>query len=347
MSHRHFIIPIAIALTAASCTHQTTTPVEPTDISFTSIETDSLIGRPISVHCINDTTIVINDNFGNQLIKEFNLATGAMTQGTAQPGMGPGEVIHPIRCAIADDTIYVLSLASKDLYTTPVSSLKLSKQRQLPPETTGIYHLPDANRFVAPVMHFQSTEATDNVYAYVYDRDFNKVQKLSGFPALWSTEKELDNRILSKFHQIQGVVSSGNTMAILETHVLRLYNIDDVAIEHTRDIQLFPYEYKYSTPSPGSEVANTKLQDGFKIGAKDISLHNGRFLITVNNSIKGDDANDYSTSILEVDKDGNITAEYRPDIPVQPYTMTTTPDGTVVVFTDGENIYPATAHMPV
>lgn len=348
MKHIELLAALGILILPA-CTHtRSISGLEPVDTPFQVITTDSLIGKPISAHAINDTSVIINDSFGNQLIKQFSLTSGNLTQATAHPGIGPGEVIPPIRCTVANDTLYILSLSTKDLFTSPLDSLNLSKRSQLPTEATGIFYLPYADRFIVPVMHFQSADVADDAYAYVYDRNFNKTQELTGFPALWGTEQNLDNRILSKFHQIQGISElTGNTIAVLETHVLRLYDFKNGMIEHNSDILLFPYEYNYSAPSPGSEVANTKLQDGFKLGAKDIAACNGNFLITVNNTIKGDDTQEYGITIVAIDRKGNPLAEYRPDTPIQPYPITTMPDNSVVVFTDGENILPATTRLPI
>lgn len=280
---------------------------------------DSIIGGALSVHYKDDSSIIINDGFAEPMIKCYDIKNGKQLLSGVKRGIGPGEVMPPVRVTSSDDSLYILSISTKTLYSTGKDSISLIKRGSLPIEAVNLFYLPTAGLFVVPVLHFEGIDMDPGSVAYIYDSDFNKIQTIKGFATLWEEEKDLNDRILSKYHQISDVVEVGNKMVVLESHVLRIYDIDGGEINHNCDIELAPYAFDFSI-TEGSLTANTSLKPGYKVGAASMTAIGDKILISFNEAIKGQDDKDKIMLNL-FDCTGQLIKKYEPAVNISPYPL--------------------------
>lgn len=315
-------------------------------MSFTEIRTDYLIGFPISLHPVGYDSIIVNDSKGNEHIALFNLTDGSRLYATDANGMGPDEVTLPIRLAVSGDSIYVLSLATKTVHSGDIKNPLLTVRTQMPKEVMGLYYLPRHKIFISPVMSLDDT-TDENTYAYIFDSNFNKIQDLKGFAQLWDKEKSYPFNAVSKFHQIQGICETDdNRIAILESHILRLFTFEANKLIPVSDCLLFPYEYTFSAKRGNSVVPTTRLADGIIKGGKDIASKGNTILISVDTNIKGDEPSDNHVKLLQLDSNGKLIAEYITHLLLNPYPLTVTKNGKIVMFSDGEDLSLAFSSYP-
>lgn len=315
-------------------------------IEFSEIRPDSLVGFPVSVHSIGDDSIIINDNKNNEHISLFSLTNGHRLYSTGLTGAGPGEVIPPIRVTVSDDSIYVLSLPAKVLLSGSINENLLNFRVRMPKEVMGLYYLPRHKIFITPVMSLDNT-IDKNTYAYVYDYNFNKIQELKGFAQLWEKEKTFPADVLNKFHQIQGICETDDgKIAVLESHVLRIYTYDGEKLALYSDKQLFPYEYSFTARTNNNLLPTTRLTEGIIKGCRDIASRNNTILISVDTDVKGGVSSGNHVKLLHMDSDGSLIGEYIANVQLNPYPLTVTKSGRIVMFSEGEDLSIALSSYP-
>lgn len=318
-------------------------------ISFTEIRLDSIIGQPISAHFLNTDSLLINDAKGNYLLNAFNIESGKLVFSSGAIGNGPNELLPPIRVTNSKDSVYILSLSSKKVYNMPISHSTLNEITQLPIEVMGLYFLQNYEIFIAPVMSFSNQDDSKSVYAYVYDKNFSKIQDIEDYATPWSGEVNYDKSAISRFHQIQGVsVTEDGTIGILEQYLLRLYTYKDGKVRSKSDIQLFPYEYDFTPSGKGSMLPKTDLRKGFISGARDMVSFANTFLISVDKSVKGGQAETQSvnTQLVLLNSKGERVAEYVPTVDLKPYPITVSDNGLLVMFSEKDELAPFLSQYP-
>lgn len=347
--YRYFLYMIFAAncIIVSSCSKSSGHSIESKPMSFQIIKTDTILGGPVNAYFTDSQSILVNDAKTNPLINVFNIQTGRNEFQTATIGNGPNELFPPIRTTMVDSTLYILNLADKKVYISNLMDRTLNEVAILSKDVMGIYYISSHQKFIAPVMPVLTDSDEVYPYAYVYDKDFNKVQELESFATLWDKEKNFDRSVLSKFHQIQGIASvDDGGIAILEAHVLRLYHYTKGAYIHKQDILLSPYEYDVYPASKQMMLPHTKLKDGYMKGAKDIVAYGNNILLSVDTDIKGVDSSLQNVELWLMDCDGKHLNTYIPDIPVCSYPLAVSKEGTVLMMTDDENMSLAVTRFP-
>lgn len=325
-----------IVIFFCGCKKEETGDIERIPLSFTSVDLKSMIGMPISACFIGNDSIVINDQKNNYMVRLYDIRTGDNLQNTCAVGSGPNEFMPPIRLTKVSNSIYVLDLITKKVYSALLDDENLTEIVQLPLEVMGLYYLPKHEIFIAPIMQFGEMSNIGNTFAYVYSKDFVKIQNLNGFALLWDKEFDLNDRILNKFHQVEGICEVGNnTIAILESHIIRLFTTHNGKISFTKDVLLFPYEYDSKLES-GDLLPSVKLRDGFVRGSGDLVSDGKSILISVNTGTTGAKSIEKQVKLIQLDEDGNLLKEYIPTTLVKPYPMALSDKGKIVMISDRE-----------
>lgn len=333
------LIICMFALILISCRNETENSVSTLSIDFSSVELDSIVGLPISAHFWGNDSLMVNDQKGKYMLRMFNIAAGKDILDLCAIGTGPNELFPPIRTTKVNDSIYILNLSSKIVYTCSPDQPDLKEIFKAPDEVMGLYYLPRHKVFIAPAIQLGEASKSSDVYAYVYNEDFSQRQKLTGFAKLWDGEKSMESSYLNKFHQIQGVCEVGNNMiAIMETHLIRLYSTEKNQIELKKEILLYPYEYETSPASQGSLLPTAKLKNGFVKGARDIVAYDDKMLISVDFNVKGEPSEENNVKLILLDKEGELKAIYETGKTLSPYPLAISVDGKIAMFSEDNGL---------
>ncbi|RHR91209.1 BF3164 family lipoprotein [Parabacteroides sp. AF14-59] len=206
-----------------------------------------------------DSTILINDFYGDSLVKVFNLNTKMIEKKLISKGEGPNELLSPLDIQIADNNLYLLSRPLFMLNHIPLKAItsddniKLYKDYQMPPKSDCFIPL-NKSQFVFSGLW-------DKRYALL-NLEQDSIEIFGEYPNYWEGEKDIPTEAKAMFHQCMFTKNeTKNLFASCSWFILEIYKYEPNKLKIPTLIfqkQLGKYSYDYTT----TDHISTKMRKG-------------------------------------------------------------------------------------
>lgn len=227
-------------------------------ITFHDVPYPEMLGLTIQL-IKKDSFLLINDFYGNSLLKMFNLNTNLIEKKFVSKGEGPNELLSPLEIHIADSNLYILSRPIFKLNHIPLSSIlrnetiHLEKDFQMPPKSDCFLPLTK--------VQFIFSGIWEKRYA-ILTLGQDSIKLLGEYPDYWEEEKNIPVEAKAMFHQSLFTKNPyQNLFASCSGYVLEIYKYDpqnltlpDLLLRK----KLGKYSYSYTA---GDQIA-AKLKTG-------------------------------------------------------------------------------------
>ncbi|WP_234367870.1 BF3164 family lipoprotein [Parabacteroides pacaensis] len=227
-------------------------------IAFHEIHYPEMLG--ITMQLIKkDSFLLINDFYGDSLIKIFNLNTQLIEKKLISKGEGPNELLSPLDIHIADDNLYILSRPIFLLNHIPFTaiskneSIHLEKDYQMPPKSDCFLPLTKTQ--------FVFSGIWQKRYAFL-TKESQNIDLFGEYPDFWEEEKDIPIEAKAMFHQSLFTKNPSQSLfASCSGYILEIYKYnsqDPVLPTLLLKKQLGKYSYSYTT----NGLISAKLKKG-------------------------------------------------------------------------------------